>query len=93
MGVASVELKKVEEWAEVENRKLLASDKRFNNRVHIVHEDGSVFIVMNAFLEEKGERVVVFAEHYSPMVFHKSELIVCNETFPMKYKHVPVGED
>lgn len=92
MSTASQERLNVEKWAALQDGKLTASDPRFHHRVHIVHEDGSVFIVMDSFLEEHLDKwIVVFSEHHPFMVFSKEDLIVCQE-YPMKLKDIRVGE-
>ncbi len=80
MGLASEERKKIEAWAKDEDAKLQATDPRFNHRVQLVHEDGSVFIIMDAFIEKKDKWVVVFSEHHGTIIYDVDDLIVCQES-------------
>lgn len=76
---ASEKMKEVEAWSAEQSGKLKATDSRFNHKVSIVHEDGSVFILMDAFFVERDGYVVVFSEHRNTVIFLKEELIVCQE--------------
>jgi len=57
------------------DRKLLATDPRFRRSVLIAHEDGSIFYIDSAFLMQKEEWILMFSEHHSYRVFHKSDLL------------------
>lgn len=72
-------MKEVMKWASKKDAKLKATDKRFSHKVHVVHEDGSVFVIMDAFLEEKDDYAVVFSEHHGVLVFAKDDLVICQE--------------
>lgn len=52
--------------------KIMAS--MFNCRAKVIHQDGSIFLVENAVVYEKGQYLVVLNEHGTPMVFHKGDL-------------------
>ena len=77
----SIRMKNVYKVAKEYDSKLQAGDKRFNNAVHILHEDGSVFHLDSAFLmrfvdehPDQGDWIVVFAEHHPIIVFPESDL-------------------
>lgn len=60
------------------NRTLRADDPRFDKSAKVVHQDGSIFLINNAFLMETEydgtEFVLLFAEHHAPQVFAEDDL-------------------
>ena len=81
----SVELKKIEEWAD--NFELAAYDKRFNLSSLIIHEEGTVCFYQNSFIVEHGDWIIVFPEHHNYHIFHKSDLYNY-----VQYKRTSVGD-
>ena len=92
MPSASQKFLKLREYAFIQDGRLKATDPRFNNKVHIVKDDGSVFILMHAFIEEKDGWVIVYSEHHSVEFFNKEDLIVCQESVHKKLKHFAIGD-
>ena len=74
-SVMSVSLKKVTDWARSYSSKLRATDKRFNKRVFLKHQDGSTFLWDGAFFLKKkfkGIRetwLLVFTEHHGEFAY------------------------
>ena len=46
----------------------------FNNQVHIVHQDGSMFKLNNASYSKKDGWYFIMIEHSVPLVFHEGDL-------------------
>jgi len=70
----SVEMKKVWEVAKKVDDLLRADDERFSRSAEVIHEDGSVMILENAFVEEYKDWYIVFSEHFGFHVFHKEDV-------------------
>lgn len=64
--------------AKAYDKKLKASDKRFQGTVKIIHEDGSVFLFEHAFIMLKEDWTVCFSEHCGFMCFHNDSLAFCS---------------
>lgn len=60
------------------NASLRADDPRFDKSAKVVHQDGSIFMINNAFIMEAEydgtEFVLLFAEHHAPQVFAEDDL-------------------
>ena len=68
--------KEIKEYATKIDSTLRADDKtKFNKIVHVVHEDGSTFILMYSHVEEHDNWYIVFSEHNGWHVFHKDETV------------------
>ena len=85
----SVNMKRVYEIAKIYDKKLLATNPRLRRSVKIVHEDGSVFFIRNAFLmkykdktmerrehdaDNFNEWLIFFSEHNGFDVFHMDDI-------------------
>ena len=86
----SVNMKRIYEMAKAYDKKLLATDPRFQRSIKIIHEDGSVFFIRNAFLmkykdktiehrehdaDNFNEWLIFFSEHNGFDVFHADDII------------------
>lgn len=90
MLMESIELQRIRRIAENYDKKLLASDKRFSNHVHIIHQDGSILSFNYAFCvqyydqthgdwgaTEKhliGKWLIIFTEHHGVHIYALSDL-------------------
>ena len=74
------------ELAKDYDSKLRADDKRFRGSVSIVHRDGSIFSIKNAFLMKRKSKkfsyVFMFSEHFGFMIFEQDDLVVCDQNNP-----------
>jgi hypothetical protein len=76
--VMSIAMRKVYDLARAYDTKLLATDRRFRRAIQIVHEDGTVLFIKNAFLMEcfmEGVAwIIYFSEHNSFNVYARDDL-------------------
>lgn len=77
----------VREIAALIDSKLLATDKRFNRSVTVIHQEGTVFHYQNAFLMTYKEWIMIFPEHHAPQCLMKEDL-----EFYRQYEDVKVQE-
>ena len=72
----SIQIRKIQEWAAEEDKRLLASDPRLRGSVLVVHDEGSVFAFQNAFLVQvNDEWIVAFTEHQGFHVWLEEDLL------------------
>jgi len=64
----------IETWAVRYDAKLRADDSRLRGAVHLVHEEGTVFFLMYAFIVQVGEWLVIFSEHHGYKVYAVDEI-------------------
>jgi len=64
----------IETWASKYDAKLRADDPRLRGAVHLIHEEGTTFFLMYAFIVQVGEWFVVFAEHHGYRVYTEDEI-------------------
>jgi hypothetical protein len=62
--------------------RILATEPGFQNTVHIVHDDGSVFFLRNAFALRHENVLVVIAEHHRELYFPIGDLEYVKEFGP-----------
>lgn len=62
MAISTVK-KDIHNWAEALHKDLKATDPRFTRSVMVIHQDGSVFAVSNAFLARVSLWTIMFSEH------------------------------
>lgn len=70
----SVEMKKAWELAKSIDDLLRADDPRFQRAVKVIHEDGSILTLENAFVEEYKNYYIVFSEHNDLHIFDKDDV-------------------
>ena len=76
----SASLKEIENVVGAKNEILPCTDPRFRHSVRVIESDGTTFLIANAFLDTQGEDwVVVYAEHHSPRIIHKDDLVFAEE--------------
>lgn len=76
----STPLQAAQAWAKEYDAQLRADDPRFNMSVTIIHEDGTVMLLQNAFAVVRKERVggvnwvYVFTEHHGTFIYDRDEI-------------------
>jgi hypothetical protein len=73
MAISSVK-KDVQNWAESLNKELKATDPRFQRSVMVIHQDGSVFAISNAFLVKVSLWTIMFSEHNGFKIWVSADL-------------------
>lgn len=70
-------IKELKDFAEGYNDKLLATDERFTNWVHVIHQDGSTFLFNGAFIFKIDGNVnfIVFTEHFGYHIFYNDDVV------------------
>lgn len=79
MKISSRFYQKSKERALAYSNTLTADDPCFNRVVHIVHEDGSMWLLRNAFSvtdAEDTDYVWIITEHFDELVFEHEEVTV-----------------
>lgn len=70
-----LDIRAIHAWAETYDSELHAGDERFSRTVLVIHEEGSIFYVMRAFLVDVNDTwIVMFSEHQGYRVWHKEDL-------------------
>lgn len=75
----SVAMRESWEKAKAYDDTLTADDPRFNHMAYICHEDGSIFLLQNAFVMDNDPWLWVFTEHQGMFVFAKGDLVLYTE--------------
>ena len=66
--------------AKIINSKLRADSAGFNNSVTLLHEDGTVLALRDAFALRHGDHYMVFTEHHGFFVYHVNDLAhICQD--------------
>jgi hypothetical protein len=73
-GKKTLTRREIETWASKYDAKLRADDPRLRGAVHIVHDEGTTFFLMYAFIVQVGDWLVVFSEHHGYMVYGVDEI-------------------
>jgi hypothetical protein len=77
--VASVQMLASEDRARGRDTKITLADLPTEGLIRIGHDDGSVFLLANARVEDDPEDehfIWVFAEHHGPFVFARNEVVI-----------------
>ena len=53
---------------------LQSDDKRFNQAVLIIHQEGTTLFYQNCFAEQRGSWWMIFPEHHPLRVYHQEDL-------------------
>lgn len=70
----------IEKIANKKDAKLSAKNPRFKHCIKIVEDDGTILDIVNAFFETEGDEwIIVYAEHHSPYIVHRNDLVTVDE--------------